>query len=55
MQTEKQDAPVRKMTDEDGRDMGESMRRLKGLFEKAPQKIEDMEDPLNPSVVKQDV
>ena len=55
MQTEKQDAPVRKMTDEEGRDKDESMRRLKVLFEKGPQKIEDREAPLNPSVVKQDV
>lgn len=41
MQTEKQETHMRKMTDEEGRDMGESMRRL---FGKAPKRIDGLAD-----------
>jgi sulfur relay (sulfurtransferase) DsrC/TusE family protein len=36
---EQQPTP-RKMTDEEGKDMGESIRRMKALLERAPKKIE---------------
>lgn len=39
MANEQQPTP-RKMTDEEGKDMGESIRRMKALLERAPKKIE---------------
>lgn len=42
--TTEQEPPIRRMTDEEGRDMGESLRRLRFLAEKAPKHIDGLHE-----------